>query len=71
MLLLRMSVRSVSNCSSNILTIGFMEIIAEAQVLAEKSGLGVDTLDQLIGDAFGPVAGGYSKRSVRLLYMRR
>lgn len=48
--------------TGNILTIGFMEIIGEAQVLAEKSGLGVDTLDQLIGDAFGPVAGGYSKR---------
>lgn len=39
-----------------------MEAVGEAQVFAEKSGLGTGPMDELIAEAFGAVAGGYSKR---------
>jgi 3-hydroxyisobutyrate dehydrogenase-like beta-hydroxyacid dehydrogenase len=39
-----------------------MEAVGEAQVFAERTGLGSDVMEELIGEAFGPVAGGYSKR---------
>lgn len=39
-----------------------MEAVGESQVFAERSGLGMDPMEELIGEAFGPVAGGYSKR---------
>jgi hypothetical protein len=39
-----------------------MEAVGEAQVFAEKTGLGTGPMEELIGEAFGPVAGGYSKR---------
>ena len=41
-----------------------MEAVGEAQVFAEKSGLGTGPMEELIAEAFGPVAGGYSKRYV-------
>lgn len=41
-----------------------MEAVGEAQVFAEKTGLGTGPMEELIGEAFGPVAGGYSKRYV-------
>jgi hypothetical protein len=43
-----------------------MEAVGEAQVFAEKTGLGTGPMEELIGEAFGPVAGGYSKRYVSL-----
>ena len=57
----------LSHCPSNLLprnivTVSFMEAVGESQVFAEKSGLGTGPMDELIGEAFGPVAGGYSKR---------
>jgi hypothetical protein len=42
-----------------------MEAVGEAQVFAERTGLGTGPMEELIGEAFGAVAGGYSKRFVR------
>ena len=39
-----------------------MEAIGESQVFAEKTGLGTGPMEELISEAFGTVAGGYSKR---------
>lgn len=39
-----------------------MEVIAEAQVFAEKTGLGTQQLEEFIGNMFGPVLQSYSKR---------
>lgn len=47
---------------SNIITVNLMEAVGEAQVFAERTGLGTGAMEELIGEAFGPVAGGYSKR---------
>lgn len=46
----------------NIVTVNLMEAVGEAQVFAEKTGLGTGPMEDLIGEAFGGVAGGYSKR---------
>lgn len=46
----------------NIVTVNMMEAVGEAQVFAERTGLGTGPMEELIGEAFGPVAGGYSKR---------
>jgi hypothetical protein len=54
----------------NIVTVNMMEAVGEAQVFAEKTGLGTGPMEELIGEAFGPVAGGYSKRYVFLEHMR-
>ncbi|KAL4958761.1 NAD(P)-dependent oxidoreductase [Aspergillus stella-maris] len=48
--------------AGNIITINLMEAVGEAQVFAERTGLGTGAMEDLIGEAFGPVAGGYSKR---------
>lgn len=48
----------------NIVTVNMMEAVGEAQVFAEKTGLGTGPMEELIGEAFGPVAGGYSRRFV-------
>lgn len=50
--------------SSNIVTVNLMEAVGESQVFAERTGLGTGPMEELIGEAFGPVAGGYSKRYV-------
>lgn len=39
-----------------------MEVIAEAQVLAELTSLGTHQLEEFIGNMFGPVLESYSKR---------
>lgn len=49
---------------SNIVTMNMMEAVGEAQVFAEKTGLGTEPMEELIGEAFGAVPGGYSKRCV-------
>ncbi|BCR86460.1 NAD(P)-dependent oxidoreductase [Aspergillus chevalieri] len=48
--------------AGNIVTVNMMEAVGEAQVFAERTGLGTGPMEELIGEAFGPVAGGYSKR---------
>jgi 3-hydroxyisobutyrate dehydrogenase and related beta-hydroxyacid dehydrogenases len=39
-----------------------MEVIAEAQVFAEVTGIGNQRLEEFIGNMFGPVLESYSKR---------
>ncbi|BCS18527.1 NAD(P)-dependent oxidoreductase [Aspergillus puulaauensis] len=53
---------SMLKIAGNIITINLMEAVGEAQVFAERTGLGTGAMEELIGEAFGPVAGGYSKR---------
>ncbi|KAH8426252.1 NAD(P)-dependent oxidoreductase [Aspergillus melleus] len=53
---------SLLKIAGNIVTLNMMEAVGEAQVFAEKTGLGTGPMEELIGEAFGPVAGGYSKR---------
>ncbi|KAI5366567.1 putative 6-phosphogluconate dehydrogenase, NADP-binding, 6-phosphogluconate dehydrogenase, domain 2 [Septoria linicola] len=53
---------SMLKINGNILVVSFMEVIAEAHVFAEKTGLGSEVLENLIGENFGPVLHSYSKR---------
>ncbi|ETS84133.1 hypothetical protein PFICI_02158 [Pestalotiopsis fici W106-1] len=53
---------SLLKISGNIFVIGFQELIAEAQVFAEKTGLGTGRMEEFIGSMFGPVLESYSKR---------
>ncbi|KAI9036339.1 NAD(P)-dependent oxidoreductase [Aspergillus affinis] len=53
---------SLLKVAGNIVTLNLMEAVAEAQVFAEKTDLGTDLMEEVIGEAFGPIAGGYSKR---------
>ncbi|KAH8690060.1 6-phosphogluconate dehydrogenase family protein [Talaromyces proteolyticus] len=53
---------SLLKISGNILVISFLEVISEAQVFAEVTGLGTEQLEQFIGSMFGPVLDSYSKR---------
>ncbi|KAL4934129.1 NAD(P)-dependent oxidoreductase [Aspergillus undulatus] len=53
---------SMLKIAGNIITINLMEAVGEAQVFAERTGLGTSAMEELTGEAFGPVAGGYSKR---------
>ncbi|KAL4900952.1 hypothetical protein BDW74DRAFT_187998 [Aspergillus multicolor] len=53
---------SMLKIAGNIITVNLMEAVGEAQVFAERTGLGTAAMEELIGEAFGPVAGGYSKR---------
>ncbi|PLB35035.1 NAD(P)-dependent oxidoreductase [Aspergillus candidus] len=53
---------SLLKIAGNIVTVNLMEAVGEAQVFAERTGLGTAPMEELIGEAFGPVAGGYSKR---------
>lgn len=53
---------SLLKIAGNIVTVNMMEAVGEAQVFGEKTGLGTGPMEELIGEAFGPVAGGYSKR---------
>lgn len=39
-----------------------MEVISEAHIIAEKTGLGPALLEEFIGSMFGPVLQGYSTR---------
>lgn len=53
---------SLLKIAGNICVVSFMEAISEAHVFAEKTGLGSDILEKMIGDMFGPVLESYSKR---------
>ncbi|KAF4248303.1 hypothetical protein CNMCM8980_006038 [Aspergillus fumigatiaffinis] len=53
---------SLLKIAGNIVTVNLMEAVGEAQVFAERTGLGTGPMEELIGEAFGAVAGGYSKR---------
>ncbi|TEA10414.1 putative oxidoreductase YfjR [Colletotrichum sidae] len=53
---------SLLKISGNIFVIGFQELTAEAQVFAEKTGLGTQQMERFIADMYGPVLESYSKR---------
>ncbi|KAH9219501.1 6-phosphogluconate dehydrogenase [Leptodontidium sp. 2 PMI_412] len=53
---------SLLKIAGNICVVSFMEVISEAHVFAEKTGLGSTVLETMIGDMFGPVLESYSKR---------
>lgn len=53
---------SLLKIAGNICVVSFMEVISEAHVFAEKTGLGPAILEQMLGDMFGPVVESYSKR---------
>lgn len=53
---------SMMKTAGNFITAGMMELVAEAHVLAEKSGLGSDNLERLIEQQYGPLALSMSRR---------
>ncbi|GKU20243.1 unnamed protein product [Fusarium langsethiae] len=55
--------------AGNFITAGFMEIIAEAHILAEKSGLGSKNLEALIKQQYGPLPFSMSQRLTTGAYM--
>ncbi|EEA25649.1 hypothetical protein TMatcc_006124 [Talaromyces marneffei ATCC 18224] len=59
---------SLLKIAGNIVTVSLMETVGEAQVFAEKTGLGTGAMEELIDEAFGPIAGGYSKRLTTGVY---
>ncbi|KAE8374845.1 NAD binding domain of 6-phosphogluconate dehydrogenase-domain-containing protein [Aspergillus bertholletiae] len=59
---------SLLKIGGNIVTLSLMEAVGEAQVFAEKTGLGTEAMEQLITESFGAVAGGYSQRLTSGIY---
>ncbi|KAF2716135.1 6-phosphogluconate dehydrogenase family protein [Polychaeton citri CBS 116435] len=59
---------SLLKIGGNIVTLNLMEAVGEAQVFAEKTGLGTTAMEELITDSMGPVAGGYSQRLTTGIY---
>ncbi|KAI0448760.1 NAD binding domain of 6-phosphogluconate dehydrogenase-domain-containing protein [Xylaria acuta] len=55
--------------TGNFVTAGLMEIIAEAHVFAEKTGLGSDALEKLLALNFGTVAHSISTRMTTGVYI--
>ena len=56
-------------CASNFIVAGTMEIIGEAQVLAEKSKLGTGTLEKLLELNFPGLAHSDSTRMTQGVYL--
>ncbi len=54
---------------SNFVTAGMMELIAEAQVFAEKSGIGTEAMESLLKLQYGPLAFSISQRLTTGAYM--
>lgn len=63
--------RRLTYSYSNFMIAGIMEVVAEALVLAEKSGFGTSVLEQLIEHNFGALAYSDSKRMTDGVYMPR
>ncbi|KAJ9197585.1 hypothetical protein DTO164E3_5727 [Paecilomyces variotii] len=59
---------SLLKIAGNIVTVSLMETVGEAQVFAERTGLGTGPMEELITEAFGPVAGSYSQRLTTGIY---
>ncbi|KAL6357114.1 hypothetical protein LRP88_10732 [Fusarium phalaenopsidis] len=62
-------IRVGEDVRQNFITAGMMEIVAEAHVLAEKSGLGSKNLEALIEQQYGPLALSMSQRLTTGAYM--
>ncbi|OHF03929.1 hypothetical protein CORC01_00791 [Colletotrichum orchidophilum] len=60
---------SIMKTAGNFLTAGMMELVAEAQVFAEKSGLGSEAMEDLLGQQYGPLALTMSKRLTTGAYL--
>ncbi|PYI08400.1 3-hydroxyisobutyrate dehydrogenase [Aspergillus sclerotiicarbonarius CBS 121057] len=60
---------SLLKSTGNFLTAGMMELVAEAHVLAEKSGIGNDVLESLIQEQYGPLPFAMSKRITGGFYL--
>ncbi|KAI5460377.1 NAD binding domain of 6-phosphogluconate dehydrogenase-domain-containing protein [Mariannaea sp. PMI_226] len=60
---------SMMKTTGNFITAGMMELVAEAHVLAEKTGLGSQNLEALIEQQYGPLALSMSKRLTTGAYM--
>ncbi|PYI00021.1 3-hydroxyisobutyrate dehydrogenase [Aspergillus ellipticus CBS 707.79] len=60
---------SLLKTTGNFLTAGFMELIAEAHVFAEKTGLGSDALESLVEHQYGPLPFAMSKRLTGGFYL--
>ncbi|KAF6785738.1 hypothetical protein CSOJ01_15542 [Colletotrichum sojae] len=60
---------SMMKTAGNFMTAGMMELVAEAHVFAEKTGLGTDAMETLIENQYGPLALSMSKRLTTGAYM--
>ncbi|KAM0279423.1 hypothetical protein ACHAQH_004583 [Verticillium albo-atrum] len=60
---------SMLKTAGNFMTAGMMELVAEAHVFAEKTGLGSEALETLIEHQYGPLALSMSKRLTTGAYM--
>ncbi|KAB8227787.1 NAD(P)-dependent oxidoreductase [Aspergillus alliaceus] len=60
---------SLLKTTGNFLTAGMMELVAEAQVFAEKTGLGSDVLESLIQEQYGSLPFSMSKRMTEGSYL--
>lgn len=56
------SLTHLPTSNRNIFVIGLQELVAEAHVFAEKTGLGTAQMEEFIGNMYGPVLESYSKR---------
>ncbi|KUI66899.1 putative 3-hydroxyisobutyrate dehydrogenase, mitochondrial [Cytospora mali] len=60
---------SMLKTAGNFMTAAMMEVVAEAHVLAEKTGLGSEAMESLIEHQYGPLALSMSKRLTAGAYM--
>ncbi|KAL0932705.1 uncharacterized protein CTRU02_211668 [Colletotrichum truncatum] len=60
---------SLLKTAGNFVTAGMMEVVAEAHVFAEKTGLGTEAMESLIDQQYGPLALSMSKRLTTGAYL--
>ncbi|KAF4885899.1 Glyoxylate/succinic semialdehyde reductase 2 [Colletotrichum fructicola] len=60
---------SMMKTAGNFVTAGMMELVAEAHVFAEKTGLGSEAMEALIEQQYGPLALSMSKRLTTGAYL--
>ncbi|ROW18261.1 hypothetical protein VPNG_00418 [Cytospora leucostoma] len=60
---------SLLKTAGNFMTAAMMEVVAEAHVFAEKTGLGSEAMESLIEQQYGPLALSMSKRLTTGAYM--
>ncbi|TDZ16075.1 Glyoxylate/succinic semialdehyde reductase 1 [Colletotrichum orbiculare MAFF 240422] len=60
---------SMLKTAGNFMTAGMMELVAEAHVFAEKTGLGTEAMGELIEHQYGPLALSMSKRLTTGAYL--
>ncbi|GKT46212.1 putative oxidoreductase YfjR [Colletotrichum spaethianum] len=59
----------IMKTAGNFMTAGMMELVAEAHVFAEKTGLGTEAMENLIEQQYGPLALSMSRRMTSGAYM--